>query len=192
MSSSKPVWRVPTDDESTDPSTVSNTLAELRAAAAAAAWPSRDLALRAARLATDGTFHPLLLRIGDKHYVRAARLWLQIASYLDDDDQVIATLRLAAKCARIGGNASFPTTASSGWPLPSACASSTGPRGKRSVRNVALHSIIRARRCLRRRNKLTAQERANLRASQPRLAIVTASLGGHPWATTKLGAGNLP
>ena len=107
VSSSKPVWRVPTDDESTVPSTVSNTLAELRTVAAAAAWPSRGLALRAARLAADGTFHPLLLRIGDKHYVRAARLWLQIASYLDDDDQVIATLRLAAKCARIGGNASF-------------------------------------------------------------------------------------
>jgi hypothetical protein len=88
VSSSKPVWRVPTDDESTVPSTVSNTLAELRAVAAAAAWPSRGLALRAARLAADGTFHPLLLRIGD-------------------NDQVIATLRLAAKCARIGGNASF-------------------------------------------------------------------------------------
>ncbi len=51
--------------------------------------------------------HPLLLRIGDKHYTRAARLWLQIASYLDDDDQVIATLRLAAQCARVAGNKTF-------------------------------------------------------------------------------------
>jgi hypothetical protein len=104
---SKPVWRVPTDDESAESSAVSNTLAELRDAAAAAAWPSRDLAARAGRLATDGAVYPLLLRIADKRYARAARLWLQIASYLDDDDEVIAALRLAARCARVGGNESF-------------------------------------------------------------------------------------
>jgi hypothetical protein len=106
VTSSKPVWRVPTD-ESAETSAVSTTLAELRGAAAAAAWPSRDLAARAARLATDGTVYPLLLRVADKHYMRAARLWLQIASYLDDDDELIAALRLAARCARIGGNESF-------------------------------------------------------------------------------------
>ena len=107
MTSSKPVWRAPTDDESAETSAVSTTLAELRGAAAAAAWPSRDLAARAARLATDGTVYPLLLRVADKHYMRAARLWLQIASYLDEDDELIAALRLAARCARIGGNESF-------------------------------------------------------------------------------------
>ena len=107
VTSSRPVWRVPTDDESADMSAVNTTLAELRGAAAGAAWPSRDLAARAARLATDGTVYPLLLRVADKHYVRAARLFLQIASYLDDDDELIAALRLAARCARIGGNESF-------------------------------------------------------------------------------------
>jgi hypothetical protein len=104
---SRPVWRVPTDDDSTVESTVGRTLAELRSAATAADWPSRNLARRAARLATDGAVYPLLLRIADKHYLRAARLWLQIASYLDDDDEVITALRLAAQCARIGGNESF-------------------------------------------------------------------------------------
>jgi hypothetical protein len=107
VASSKPVWRVPADDESAETSAVSTALAELRGAAAAAAWPSRDLAARAARLATDGTVDPLLLRAADKNYVRAARLWLRIASYLDDDDELIAALRLAARCARIGGNESF-------------------------------------------------------------------------------------
>ena len=107
MTPSKPVWRAPIDDESSVPSAVTTTLADLRVAAAAAAWPSRDLAERAARLATDRTVYPLLLRIADTRYLRAARLWLQIASYLDDDDQLIATLRLAAQCARVGGNASF-------------------------------------------------------------------------------------
>jgi hypothetical protein len=107
VTSSRPVWRVPTDDESAEPSAVSTTLAELRGAAAAAAWPSRDLAARAARLAADGTADALLLRAADEHYVRAARLWLQIASYLEDDDELIAALRLAARCARIGGNESF-------------------------------------------------------------------------------------
>jgi hypothetical protein len=107
VSHSKAVWRVPAENDPAVGSAVLTTLAELRAAAAAAAWPSRNLAERAARLATDGTLHPLLLRIADKHFVGAARLWLQIASYLDDDDQVIAALRLAAQCARIGGNASF-------------------------------------------------------------------------------------
>jgi hypothetical protein len=104
---SRPVWRVPTDDDSTVPSAVNRTLAELRDAAVEAAWPSRNLALRAARLATDGAVYPLLLRIADKQYLRAARLWLQIASYLDDDDEVVTSLRLAAQCARIGGNKSF-------------------------------------------------------------------------------------
>ena len=86
---------------------MSTTLAELRGAASTAAWPSRDLAVRAARLAADGTADPLLLRAADKHYVRAARLWLQIASYLEDDDELVAALRLAARFARIGGNESF-------------------------------------------------------------------------------------
>jgi hypothetical protein len=85
-----------------------------------------------------------------------------ITSYLNDDEQLIATL-----------------------PPLSACASSTGRRAKQSVRNVVLHSIIRVRRRLRRRNRLTAQERANLRASRPRATIVTASLGVHPWAPNK-------
>ena len=107
MATSKPVWRGLGDDKSAVSSAVSNTLAELRGAVATAAWPSRNLALRAARLATNGTVYPLLLRVADKHYTRGARLWLQIASYLDDDDEVIAALRLAAQCARIGGNESF-------------------------------------------------------------------------------------
>jgi hypothetical protein len=46
------------------------TLAELRSTATAADWPSRNLARRAARLATDGAVYPLLLRIADKHYLR--------------------------------------------------------------------------------------------------------------------------
>ena len=107
VATSKPVWRGLTDDDSAVSSAVSKTLAELRVAAATAAWPSGNLALRAARLATDGTIHPLLLRVADQHYTRGARLWLQIASYLDDDDEVIAALRLAAQCARIGSNKSF-------------------------------------------------------------------------------------
>jgi hypothetical protein len=107
VTTSKPIWRGLTDDESAVPSAVSNTLAELRAAAAAAVWPAPDLARRAARLVTDGPVYPLLLRIADKNYTRAARLWLQVASFLDDDDETIATLRLAAECARVGGNESF-------------------------------------------------------------------------------------
>jgi hypothetical protein len=45
------------------------------------------------------------------------------------------------------------------------------------VRDMALRKIIRAGRHLRGRRNLTAEERANLRASQPRPAIVAASLG---------------
>jgi hypothetical protein len=48
------------------------------------------------------------------------------------------------------------------------------------------NSVLRAMlRAVRRRDRLTAQERANLRASQPRPAIFTASLGAHaPLMTT--------
>ena len=93
--------------ESAPHSNVISTLAELRVAAAAGAWPSRGLALRAGALATNGALSSLLLRTADGHFIRGARLWLQIASYLDDTDQLVATLQLAAECAQIGGNSSF-------------------------------------------------------------------------------------
>ena len=134
---SRPVWRVPTDDDSTVPSAVNRTLAELRDAAVEAAWPSRNLALRAARLATDGAVYPLLLRIADKQYLRAARLGCGCRS------PAISTMttRWSPHCAwrpnapASGGTRASPTTASDGWLPPSACAFSTGQREMRSVRD---------------------------------------------------------
>ena len=64
--------------------------------------------MRAAALASDPALYAALLRCADGHYIRAARLWLQIASYVEnDDEELIAALRLSARCARIGGNIGF-------------------------------------------------------------------------------------
>ena len=107
MTSSEPVHPLHKDTHSAGHSNIISTMAELRLAAAAGAWPTRGLAVRAGVLVTNGAMSSLLLRCADGRYMRAARLWLQIASYLDDDDQLVAALRLAAECAKIGGNASF-------------------------------------------------------------------------------------
>jgi hypothetical protein len=89
-------------------SDVSSTLADLRHTLAVGAWPTRGLAVRAAALASDPALYAPLLRCADGHYIRAARLWLQIASYVEnDDEELIAALRLSARCARIGGNIEF-------------------------------------------------------------------------------------
>ena len=86
----------------------SGTLTELRHTLDAAAFPTHGLAVRAAALATDDNCYAELLRGADGQYLRAARLWLQIASYVDDDDdELVAALRLSADCAGRGGNASF-------------------------------------------------------------------------------------
>src|ERR1700719_1366625 len=82
-------------------SDVSSTLADLRHTLAVGAWPTRGLAARAAALATDPALYEPLLRCADGHYIRAARLWLQIANYVEyDDEELIAALRLSARCAR--------------------------------------------------------------------------------------------
>jgi hypothetical protein len=83
------------------------TLSEIRIALAADTWPSRGLAVRAGILAVSGTPFPLLLRLATGRPMRAAQLWLRIAYYLDDGEQLVATLSLAAQCAYIGGNHSF-------------------------------------------------------------------------------------
>jgi hypothetical protein len=100
----------PSDEADTTPAVKSNiisTLAEIRTATATGAWPSRGLAVRAGILATNPAMSSLLVRTGQGRYLRAARLWLQIAYYLDDADQLAAALWLAARCAAIGGNDSF-------------------------------------------------------------------------------------
>src|SRR3984957_17201324 len=89
-------------------SDVSGTLADLRHTLTIGAWPTRGLAVRAAALASDPALYAPLLRCADGHYIRAARLWLQIASYVEnDDEELIAALRLSARCARTGGNIGF-------------------------------------------------------------------------------------
>jgi hypothetical protein len=89
-------------------SDASGTLADLRHTLTVGAWPTRGLAVRAAALASDPALYAPLLRYADGHYIRAARLWLQIASYVEnDDEELIAALRLSARCARIGGNIEF-------------------------------------------------------------------------------------
>lgn len=89
-------------------SDVSSTLADLRHTLSVGAWPTRGLAVRAAALASDPALHAPLLQCADGHYIRAARLWLQIASYVEnDDEELIAALGLSARCARIGGNIGF-------------------------------------------------------------------------------------
>ena len=89
-------------------SDLSNTLADLRHTLHVGAWPTRGLAVRAAALASDPARYAPLLRCAERHYIRAARLWLQIASYVESDDvEFIAALRLSFCCARIGGNIGF-------------------------------------------------------------------------------------
>jgi hypothetical protein len=86
----------------------SSTLTDLTHTLAVGAWPTRGLAVRAAVAACDPAQHAALLRCADGHYIRAARLWLQIASYVEShDDELLAALRMSARCARIGGNADF-------------------------------------------------------------------------------------
>lgn len=86
----------------------SSTLADLRHTLAVGAWPTRGLAVRVAALASDPALHAPLLRCADGHYIRAARLWLQVASYVEnDDEELLAALRFSACCARIGGNIAF-------------------------------------------------------------------------------------
>ena len=86
----------------------SGTLADLRHTLAVGAWPTRGLAVRAAALASDPALHAALLRCAEGHHMRAARLWLQIASHVDNDDEaLVAALRLSACCARMGGNVGF-------------------------------------------------------------------------------------
>jgi hypothetical protein len=86
----------------------SSTLADLRHTLAVGACPTRGLAVRAAVLASDPNLKAPLLRCADGHYIRAARLWLQIASLVEnDDEEFLAALRLSACCARIGGNIGF-------------------------------------------------------------------------------------
>jgi hypothetical protein len=89
-------------------SDLSNTLADLRHTLDVGAWPTRGLAVRAAASASDPARYAPLLRCAEGHYIRAARLWLQIASYVEsDDEEFIAALRLSLCCARIGGNIGF-------------------------------------------------------------------------------------
>ena len=88
------------------PNTIS-TLSELRCTAATGDWPSEGLAVRAGILATSRTPESALLGIADGRYMRAARLWLQIAYYLHDAEELTAVLTLAARCASLGGNYSF-------------------------------------------------------------------------------------
>src|ERR1700737_5179501 len=89
-------------------SDASGTLADLRHTLTVGAWPTRGLAVRAAALASDPALYAPLLRCAAGHYIRAARLWLQIASYVENDhEELIAALRLSAHCARIGGNIGF-------------------------------------------------------------------------------------
>jgi hypothetical protein len=88
-------------------SNIITTLSEIRITLAADTWPSRGLAVRAGILATSETPDSLLLRIADGRPMRAAQLWLRIAYYLDDGEQLIAALSLATQCAYIGGNHSF-------------------------------------------------------------------------------------
>jgi hypothetical protein len=91
-------------------SNIISTLAGIRHTVAAGAWPTRGLAERAGVLVTNGAMSSLLLRCADGRYLRAARFWLQVASYLDDDAHIyqhVAALRLATQCADTGGNASF-------------------------------------------------------------------------------------
>ncbi|MBV9088311.1 MAG: hypothetical protein JO044_00160 [Mycobacteriaceae bacterium] len=95
------------DAATTTPALVSNTittLAEIRTVLAEDVWPSRGLAVRAGIVAANPKVTGLLLRIGDGQQMRAARLWLRIANYLDDGGQLVAALSLAAQCAYRGGN----------------------------------------------------------------------------------------
>jgi hypothetical protein len=65
------------------------------------------LALRAGALAANQAMSPLLLRCTRPTHMGGARLWLEISAYLDDIDQIMGVLRLAAQCAAIGGNTTF-------------------------------------------------------------------------------------
>jgi hypothetical protein len=106
MTVSGPVRPLLTDSASAVTTNTISTLAEIRAAIASDGWPSRGLALRSGVLVTDHAMSSVLMRIAAGRYLRAARVWLQIAYYLDGD-QLIAALDLAAQCAAIGGNPSF-------------------------------------------------------------------------------------
>jgi|KBSSwiStaDraftv2_1062776.scaffolds.fasta_scaffold43588_2 hypothetical protein len=87
---------------------ITSTLADLRHTMVTGGCPNRSLAVRAAAVATDAALHAQLLRCADGNYMRAARLWLQIASYVESDgEELLAALHLSADCATVGGNASF-------------------------------------------------------------------------------------
>jgi hypothetical protein len=86
---------------------VISTLSDLRLTVAAGEWPGKGLAARAGMLATSDTPTRVLLRIADDQYMKAARLWLQVAYHLDDDEQLEAVLSLSAHCASLGGNDGF-------------------------------------------------------------------------------------
>lgn len=91
----------------TTPAVVSNTiatLAEIRNLLAKDAWPSRGLAVRAGIVAANPKSTGALVRIADGQPMRAAHLWLRIANYLDDGQQLVAALSVAAQCAYRGGN----------------------------------------------------------------------------------------
>jgi hypothetical protein len=83
---------------------LNGTLTELQVAMAAGIAPSQRLAVRAGALASNATMTGMLLRCAGQNYLAAGRLWQHIAGYLDDVDQRVAVLRLAAQCWASGGN----------------------------------------------------------------------------------------
>lgn len=107
MTISEPASTLPRAMNSTLSFNVFSTMAEIRHAFAAGAWPTEGLALRAGILSTNRAMSLSLLRRAEGRYMHAARVWLQIANYHDDGERLVAALHLAAKCAHIGGDAIF-------------------------------------------------------------------------------------
>lgn len=98
--------------ESAPRAAVSNsiaTLAQLRTLLATQDWPSKGVAVRAGAVAADSRMSTTLLRMAAGQELRAARLWLRIANYLDQGEQLVAALALAAEFAHRGGNHSAAT-----------------------------------------------------------------------------------